>query len=355
MQVKQLKFRPQVATGRRVPARLCAMALLAGLLCAAAPAEAVSYSQYKRHRIVVKVDPGNAQKKSPAVSRQSLTARRKTRTNINNKVTAIFRFFQREKKLILKIKAIAATYKIDPLHILGAIAGEHAFNVDVYDKVQHYAMKSITFAGNRFVSFSCRKCRMSLDEFLKLDALKPCKRKLGSDRYWNCVENIWIRSYYNRTVDGRKFPRLRFNEAFFNPYALGQTYGLGQLSPLSALKATDLTHKIGGLAKLDSTDPAKVYAHIMDTEKNLHYIAATIRNAISIYRRTANFDISKNAGLVATLYNLGHVRRRAAKLYAANLKLLKAGKALQYPQVNYYGWFVNAHRTRLQRLLDAAT
>lgn len=354
MQVKNNKNNKMPAGSRRIPARLCAIALLACLLLPTGPASAISYNQYRKHRIVVKVKPGNVQKKTPLVDRQSLTARRKTRSNINNKVTAIFRFFQREKKLLISIKAIAKTYKIKPLHMLGAIAGEHAFNVDVYDKVQQYAMRSITFAGNRFVSFTCRKCRMSLKDFLKLAPLKSCKRKKGSDQFWSCVEAVWMKDYFNRKVEGKKFPRLRFNEAFFNPYALGQTYGLGQLSPLSALKATDITHKIGGLKKLDNTDPAMVYGHIMDTEKNLHYIAATIKNAISVYRRRANFDISKNAGLVATLYNLGHVRRRAAALYAANLKRLRAGKKLKYPQVNYYGWFVNAHRTRLQNLLDAA-
>lgn len=332
-------------------------ALLAPLLLAAPHASAdaaVSHYRYKTHRTVIKVKPGNTSKASPAVDRQSLTARRKKRSNINNKVTAIFRFFQREQQLVRTIKSIAKNYNIAPVHMMGAIAGEHAFNVDVYDKVQHYAMRSITFAGNKLVSFSCRKCRMSLNEFLELDKVKPCKRRKDSDAYWSCVENVWMKEFFNKTIDGRKFPRLRFNEAFFNPYALGQTYGLGQLSPLSALKATDTTSRIGRLKKLSIDDPALVYGHIMDTNKNLHYIAATIRNAIDIYRKEANFDISENPGVVATLYNLGYVRKRARALYQKNLKQLSAKKALVYPQVNFYGWFVNNYQTSLQRLLDAA-
>ncbi len=319
-------------------------------------AEAISYSQYRAHKIVIEVEPGNILAVSPAVDVNSITARRngkvKRKTNINNKVKAAFNFFRREKELIGKLKEIAKQYKIDPMHMMGAIIGEHAFNVDVYDNVQHYVMKSIAFGGNRFVSFSCRKCGLSLKDFLELEPLKTCERSKGSHKFWSCAENIWTSTYYNKKIDKKSFPRLRFNEAFFNPYALGQTYGLGQLSPLTALKASDTTSRIGGLEKLDISNPAQVYTHIIDTDKNLHYIAATIRNAILIYRQKANFDISKNPGLVATLYNLGHVINRADALYKKNLELLKEHKKIKYPQVNYYGWFVNAHYDDLKKLLE---
>lgn len=354
MQVEPDNIITRKPVKRIISAWCFALAVLIGFLQSNSPASAISYYQYKNHRTVIKVKPGVLVETSPEIDRQSLTARRKTKTNINNKVTAIFRFFRREKDLVIKLKTIAKKYRIDPLHMLGAIAGEHAFNVDVYDKVQHYAMKSISFAGNKFVSFSCRKCRMSLTEFLKLEPLKTCQPKQGSHRYWSCVETIWMSTYFNKKVEGRTFPRLRFNEAFFNPYALGQTYGLGQLSPLSALKATDATHKIGGLKKLNSDNPAEVYAHILDTEKNLHYIAATIRNAISVYRKKANFDISQNAGIIATLYNLGRVHSRAEALYKTNLTRLRAGEELKYPRENYYGWFVNSRQADLQKLLDNA-
>ncbi len=334
--------------------RLAWLLLLAlpGFMLMPGTAGAVSYSSYKAHRVVLKVKPGNTQATSPAIDPNSNTAKRKKRTQYNNKIRAIFSFFRREKELIGKIKTIAGKYKIAPIHMLGAIAGEHAFNVNVFDDVQKYAMKSIVFGGNRFVSFSCRKCGLKLSEFLKLEPLKKCNPQKGSQKFWSCAENIWTSTYYNKKVGKKKYPRLRFNEAFFNPYALGQTYGLGQLSPLTALKATDTTHKMGGLKKLDISRPAEVYSHILDTDKNLHYIAATIRLAISNYRRIANFDISRNPGVVATLYNLGHVRNKAYALYRKNLKRLKARKKLAYPEVNYYGWFVNARQKDLEKLLN---
>ncbi len=327
-------------------------AALLGLAAAPDEAGAVSYASYKARQVVLKVRPGNQQLTSPAIDPNSNTAKRRKRTQYNNKIKAIFGFFRREKELVGKIKTIARIYNIAPVHILGAIAGEHAFNVNVFDDVQKYAMKSIVFGGNRFVSFACRKCGLKLSEFLELGPLKKCNPKKGSQQFWSCAENIWISTYYDKKVGKIKYPRLRFNEAFFNPYSLGQTYGLGQLSPLTALKATDLTSKLGGLKKLDISRPAEVYSHILDTDKNLHYIAATIRLAIESYRRIANFDISANPGLAATLYNLGHVRNKALRLYERNLKLLKSGKKLHYPQVNYYGWFVNARQKDLEKLLQ---
>lgn len=328
------------------------MLALFGLVLTPGMAGAVSYASYKAHRVVLRVKPGNTQLTSPAIDPNSNTAKRKKRTQYNNKIKAIFNFFRRERKLVGKVKTIAKMYKVAPIHVLGAIAGEHAFNVNVFDDVQKYAMKSVLFGGNRFVSFSCRKCGMKLSEFLELEPLKTCKRKKGSQRFWSCAENVWIRTYYDKKIDKKKYPRLRFNEAFFNPYSLGQTYGLGQLSPLTALKATDTVHKLGGLEKLDINKPAQVYRHILDTDKNLHYIAATIKLAIDSYRRIANFDISRNPGLVATLYNLGHVRNKAFGLYKTNLKRLKARKKLLYPKVNYYGWFVNARQKDLEKLLE---
>ena len=36
-------------------------------------------------------------------------------------------------------------YGIDPLHIVGAIVGEHTYNVDAYDRLQTYYVKAIAY------------------------------------------------------------------------------------------------------------------------------------------------------------------------------------------------------------------
>ena len=52
------------------------------------------------------------------------------------------------RKLRAKIKQAAAAYGIDPMHIVGAIVGEHTYNVDAYDRLQTYYVKAVSYLGN---------------------------------------------------------------------------------------------------------------------------------------------------------------------------------------------------------------
>ena len=47
-------------------------------------------------------------------------------------------------------------------------------------------------------------------------------------------------------------------------------------------------------------------------------MAALIKVEIDAYKRIAGFDISKNPGITATLYNLGDAATRARELKATN-------------------------------------
>lgn len=40
-----------------------------------------------------------------------------------------------------KIKKVSAAYGIDLIHVVGAIVGEHTYNVDAYDRLQSYYVK----------------------------------------------------------------------------------------------------------------------------------------------------------------------------------------------------------------------
>ncbi|MGL4405411.1 MAG: DUF1402 family protein, partial [Notoacmeibacter sp.] len=121
---------------------------------------------------------------------------------------------------------------------------------------------------------------------------------------------------------------------------------IGQLNPLTALQVSDLVAKTSNFAKLDAKDARKVYETIMDPDKTLPYIAATIKISIDAYRNVAGFDISGNPGLTATLYNLGDPEGRASALRAKNGG--KSGKIR--PEENYYGWFVNEKIADLKAL-----
>jgi hypothetical protein len=128
---------------------------------------------------------------------------------------------------------------------------------------------------------------------------------------------------------------------FFQPFYAGQTFGIGQLNPLTALQMGDIVAKISGLPRLDHNDPQQVYRTIMDPDLTLPYVAATIKKSIDAYRDIAGFDISKNPGITATLYNIGNPEARARALRAENRKRAAAGESPRLPQENYYGWFVN--------------
>jgi hypothetical protein len=53
-------------------------------------------------------------------------------------------------------------------------------------------------------------------------------------------------AFRGRTVGGERFPTDRFSAVFFQPFYAGQTFGLGQLNPLTAREMTDMVHRISG-------------------------------------------------------------------------------------------------------------
>jgi len=79
-------------------------------------------------------------------------------------------------------------------------------------------------------------------------------------------------------------------------------------------------------------------------------MAAVIRSSITAYRNIAGFDISKNPGIVATLYNLGNPAARASTLARDNRQRAAARQPKRLPQENYYGWLVNDKEDELRAL-----
>lgn len=83
---------------------------------------------------------------------------------------------------------------------------------------------------------------------------------------------------------------------------------------------SDMVNRVSGLPKLNAEDGNVVYKTIMDPDLTLPYIAATLKQSINAYRQIADFDISKNPGLTATLYNTGGAEARARALANENAK-----------------------------------
>ncbi|SMF34574.1 Protein of unknown function [Xaviernesmea oryzae] len=287
---------------------------------------------------LVMVPEGNRHAEQPKVPGASMRRTRAARSTFDDKYEKIRDLLAGDRRLIAKIKATAADYGIDPIHMIGAIVGEHTYNVDAYDRLQTYYVKAAAYAGN---SFRFGYGDETIGDFLARPEFDRCGDLSDSYRLWTCRENVWEKSFRGRAVGGKSFPDNRFSAVFFQPFYAGQTFGLGQVNPLTALMLSDMVAKTSGYPKLDENKAAAVYDAIMDPDKSLAYMAANIRRAIDDYKTIAGMDISHNPGVTATLYNTGGSAARAAAL--------KARGGL--PEENYYGWLVNDKIAELKSLL----
>jgi hypothetical protein len=297
---------------------------------------------------VTLVPEGNRHAEQPKVPGASARRTKAGKTTFDAKYDKVRDLLATDVQLISKIKTTARAYGIDPIHMVGAIVGEHTYNVDAYDRLQNYYIKAASYAGNSFrFSYNGEK----VDAFIDRPEFAECQAKSGSYAQWTCRERVWEQDFRGKTVGGTDFPNNRFSAVFFQPFYAGQTFGLGQINPLTALELSDLVHEISGYPKLDEADANGVYEAIMDPDKSLAYMAAAIKMSIDDYRRIAGMDISKNPGITSTLYNVGNPQERAYALANKNKDRAASGEPPVLPEENYYGWLVNDKIAELRGLL----
>jgi hypothetical protein len=289
------------------------------------------------------VPPGNSFPEQPAIPGGSASRTQALKTTYEAKYRKVYKLLKNDKKLRSKIREAAGAYGIDPMHIVGAIVGEHTYNVDAYDRLQTYYVKAVSYLDSA-IAFSYDG--EDIDQFIRRPEFAVCNDAKGSYDLWTCREVVWDRDFRGKSG----FPNDRFSATFFQPFYAGQTFGIGQLNPLTALEMSDLVHRVSGLPTLDSSDPRGVYKTIMDPDLTLPYVAATLKKSIDAYESIAGFDISQNPGLTATLYNLGNPEARARALKAENDGRKKQSLAPRMPEENYYGWLVNDKLPELQAL-----
>jgi hypothetical protein len=293
------------------------------------------------------VPEGNRNLEQPAVPGASALRTKALRTSYEAKYRKVYALLESGRRLQKKIVEAAAAYDIEPVHIAGAIIGEHTYNVDAYDRLQSYYVKAVSYVNAGFTfSFEGE----DIGDFVRRPEFGECSAKEGSYDRWSCRETVWNTKFRGQTVEGVTFPDDRFSAVFFQPFYAGQTFGIGQMNPLTALQMSDLVHEVSGLPKLTADDPGAVYQTIMDPDLTLPYVAATLRKSIDAYNSIAGFDISGNPGLTATLYNLGDPEARARALKAANEARVAAGEEPKLPEENYYGWLVNDKLPELRAL-----
>ena len=296
---------------------------------------------------VTAVPPGNRNAEQPPIPGASSKRTAEGKTTFEAKYQKVFTLLKTDKKLRQKIIAVSAQYGLSPLHMAGAIVGEHTYNVDAYDRLQTYYVKAASYLASDF-GFSYEG--ETVDAFIGRPQFSSCASQTGSYGQWTCRENVWNSTFRGKTVDGKAFPNNRFSAVFFQPFYAGQTFGIGQLNPLTALEMSDIVAKVSGLPRLDHRDARRVYETIMDPDLTLPYVAASLKASIDAYRSIAGFDISGNPGITATLYNVGNPEERARALAAENKRRTAAGQAAKLPEENYYGWLVNDKLADLQSL-----
>ncbi len=290
------------------------------------------------------VPEGNRNVEQPQVPGASTRRTKAGKTTFDAKYEKVRDLLASDKALIAKIKKTASAYKIDPVHMIGAIVGEHTYNVDAYDRLQAYYIKAASYAGN---SFRFGYEDETIGDFIARPEFAECESLKESYGLWTCRERIWQKTFRGKTIGGVSYPDNRFSAVFFQPFYAGQTFGLGQINPLTALELSDLVHKTSGYPALDANDANGVYEAIMDPDKSLAFMAAAIKTSISDYAKIASMDISENPGITATLYNVGNPAERAAALAAKNSK----GGDTVWPEENYYGWLINDRLAELKALL----
>jgi hypothetical protein len=284
------------------------------------------------------VPPGNRSVEQPAIPGASSRRTAALKSTFDAKYQKVLSLLQGDSDLRAKIRKAAGQFDIDPVHIAAAIVGEHTYNVDAYDRLQTYYVKAIAYVkGNVDFDYDGE----SIADFVARSQFEICNGRSESYALWSCRERVWNSRFRGKTVDGKGFPDDRFGAVFFQPFYAGQTFGIGQINPLTALQLSDIAAAKAGVPKLSATDGAGVYKAIMDPDLSLVYVAAAIRKSIDAYRSIAGFDISNNPGITATLYNTGNPDARASALRAENRKRVAAGEAPRLPEENYYGWLAN--------------
>ncbi|MBY3040536.1 DUF1402 family protein [Rhizobium laguerreae] len=290
------------------------------------------------------VPAGNRHAEQPDIPGASIRRTKGTKSSFDLKYEKVHELLATDRELMSKIRKISSAYGINPIHVVGAIVGEHTYNVDAYDRLQAYYVKAASYAGE---SFRFSYDGESVDEFVARPQFSECKGKSDSYTLWSCREDVWETDFRGKTVEGTSFPNNRFSAVFFQPFYAGQTFGLGQVNPLTALMLSDLVTRVSGYPKLNEKNAGAVYRAIMDPDISLAFVAASIRRSIDDYKEIAGMDISGNPGLTATLYNVGNSRQRAAALAAKN----RGAGATVWPEENYYGWLINDKLDELKGLL----
>lgn len=333
---------------------------------------AITLENYQAKKILIEVPPGNRQLtwetlyanihtsmkgKVPKYLADQAGSVEGLRQVLEERYQSAIKGIVRNKQWRPLFLEAAKTFQIDPVLIIGAVVGEHTYNVSWTDGAQDNA---IGWAGKYFTRFESTVFGglqltdiLRLPRFTRACGVEEISAGRTQDIYWDCVSNVWNSQFQNKKVDGVQYPESNFKYTFFNPFMAGTTYGLGQLDPIRALMVTDRVSEATGYPLLKSSNARQIYETIIDPRTNIQFLAANIQLLIETYANRANFDISKNPGVIGTLYNLGKEKLKANESFANNIRNLRAGQPIEYPKENFYGFWINYKEAELRKIVDS--
>src|SRR5438445_5379586 len=124
--------------------------------------------------------------------------------------------------------------------------------------------KALSYSG---LDFAFRYKGVPVQTFVQRPEFAACTQAGDSAGLWSCRDRVWVDHFRGKTVDGVTYDAMTFQQAFFQPFFAGQTFGLGQISPLTALEVTDLVNKVSGYDRLTPDHPQAIYRDVMDPDR----------------------------------------------------------------------------------------
>ena len=138
------------------------------------------------------VPAGNRNAEQPNGPGASVRRSKAGKTSFDAKYEKVRDLLASDAALMDKLKSTARKYGIDPIHMVGAIVGEHTYNVDAYDRLQSYYIKAASYAGN---SFRFGHDGESIADFVDRPEFADCADKKGSYALWSCREGVWNKEF----------------------------------------------------------------------------------------------------------------------------------------------------------------
>lgn len=245
------------------------------------------------------------------------------------KIPEIMQALDKEGLLEEAVK-LSKVFQIDPLHILGPIVGENSFNGFIDRTIQdsYHQMFQKSDIEKMSERMSVLANQPETEKCLSADISNYWK--------WRCV------IFYSSSANNSNGDLIR---GFYSISKSG-SFGLGQIQPFLLWSLNDIVAGKTKYQRFDIRNMEKPMRIIFNNKEMLAYVAANAVMSIQVYKLIAGVDISNNPGLTTTLYNVGDEYKRA---YMMNQMRLSQPETM--PQVNYMGWYINTHETKLRSYL----